>query len=70
MLYVLLFRYEFFKYILRSKQDDGLSKDVDENPVSGINQNQLPTSRSSSFQGTGLYFQNNAHTGVLIKARS
>ncbi|KAL2731365.1 mitoferrin-1-like isoform X1 [Vespula squamosa] len=62
--------YEFFKYILRSKQEDGLSKDVDENSLSGINQNQLPTSRSSTFQGTGLYFQNNAHTGVLIKARS
>ncbi|XP_035740516.1 mitoferrin-2-like isoform X2 [Vespa mandarinia] len=62
--------YEFFKYILRSKQEDGLSKDMDENSLSGINQNQLPTSRSSTFQGTGLYFQNNAHTGVLIKARS
>lgn len=63
--------YEFFKYMLHNKQEDGLSIDGDECSPIGVNQNQPSTSRSSSFQGTGLYFQNNAHhTPVLLKVRS
>lgn len=58
-------RYESFKYVLRNKQNDEYSDSETDNGTTGINQN--PTSRSNSFQGTGLYFNNHASSPVLLK---
>ncbi|CAK9811547.1 SLC25A37 [Anthophora plagiata] len=58
--------YEFFKYVLQKKQDDGNCRPEAENDLNGINQNQTPSSRSSRFQDMGVYLNKNAPTSVLL----
>ncbi|KAF3425612.1 hypothetical protein E2986_05165 [Frieseomelitta varia] len=58
--------YEFFKYILHEKQDDGYrGPEVDNDSTSGINQIQ-GSSRSSRFQDMSDYLNKNAPTSVLL----
>lgn len=64
-------RYESFKYTLRrqqgqqDKEHDDTGRDSD---TSGNNQNSSThVSRSNSFQGAGLYFNNHTSSPVLLK---
>ncbi|XP_011863963.1 PREDICTED: mitoferrin-1 isoform X2 [Vollenhovia emeryi] len=59
--------YESFKYVLRGKQDDEYGDFESDNGMAGINQNPSLASRSNSFQGAGLYFNNHASSPVLLK---
>ncbi|CAL7938686.1 unnamed protein product [Xylocopa violacea] len=59
--------YEFFKYILHEKQDDGYrGPEVDNDSPVGINQNQGSPSKSSRFQDMSVYLNKNAPTTVLL----
>ncbi|XP_076681704.1 mitoferrin-1 [Andrena cerasifolii] len=58
--------YEFFKYIFHEKQDDGYCGPETENDLSGMNQNQAASSRSSRFQDVSAYLNKNAPTSVLL----
>ncbi|KZC07995.1 PREDICTED: mitoferrin-2 [Dufourea novaeangliae] len=58
--------YEFFKYILQEKQDDGYHRPEADNDASGTNQNQAGSSRSSRFQDVSVYLNKTAPTSVLL----
>lgn len=59
--------YEFFKYVLRDKQDGGYcEQEADNESPSGLNQNQGSSNKSSRFQDMSVYLNKNASTTVLL----